>query len=52
MAAIRIKVVMILQELVEYEPKAYPKHQRGKMDKHILTKNIITDDKSRKEKPS
>ena len=37
-----IKVVKILQELAESEPKA---HVKGKTDKHILTNNRITDDK-------
>ena len=29
MYTLQIKVVKILQDLVESEPKAYPKHQRG-----------------------
>ena len=37
----QIKVVNILQKLVESVPKAYHKHQR---DKHILTNNKITVD--------
>ena len=40
-----IKLVKILQELVESEPKGYPRHQREKRDKHILTNNKITGDK-------
>ena len=39
------KVVKILQELAKSEPKAHPKTSKGKTNKHILTSNIITDDK-------
>ena len=42
---LKIKVVKIPQILAESESKAYPKHQKGKMDKHILTNNRIIDDK-------
>ena len=38
---VEIKLVKILQELTELEPKAYPKHQKGKMDKHIRSNNKI-----------
>ena len=39
-----IKLIKILQELTESEPKPYPKHQR-EIDKHIPTNNKITGDK-------
>ena len=42
---IQIKVVKILQELAESEPKAHPIHHRERRDKHIITNNRIADDK-------
>ena len=47
---VQIKVVKILKELAKSEPKESPSQTlNGKLDKHILTNNKITDDKPSKQ---